>query len=450
MTARVLVVDDEAEMAEMIAEHLGTRGYRADAAAGGKAALTALKRREYDAVVTDLRMDDVDGFDVLEASLKQEPERPVLIMTAYGTIENAVEAVRRGAFHYLAKPFKLAEACVYLERAIAERKLRRENAELRKVVDERLGFRNLVGKSPVMRQLYDLLERVSASTAPVLILGESGTGKELVARALHHGGPRTAAPFVAVNCAALPEALLESELFGHIKGAFTGASDNKKGLFAEADGGTLLLDEVAEIPMTLQAKLLRALETGAVRPVGGGSERTVDVRIIAATNQDLARAVSDKRFREDLYYRLHVIPVHLPPLRARREDIPLLVEHFALRYQDRHPETPRREISSEVMKRLMDQPWPGNVRELENAVERLLLLARGRRVDLRDLAQVVPEPLPDAMAALAGEIVPMRVMMRRYLEWVLAQTGGNKVRAAQLLGIDVSTIYRTLSRELEG
>jgi len=298
-----------------------------------------------------------------------------------------------------------------------------------------------------MRQLYDLLERVSAATAPVLILGESGTGKELVARALHHGGPRSAAPFVAVNCAALPEALLESELFGHTRGAFTGASDSKKGLFAEADGGTLLLDEVAEIPLTLQAKLLRAIETGAVRPVGGGPERSVDVRIVAATNQDLTRAVADKRFREDLYYRLHVIPVHLPPLRARREDIPLLVEHFATRYAERHPDAPQREISGEVMKRLMEQPWPGNVRELENAVERLLLLARGKRVDLRDVAQVLPEPLPEAMAALAGEIVPMRVMMRRYLEWVLAQTGGNKVRAAQLLSIDVSTIYRTLSRE---
>jgi len=447
MASRVLVVDDEGEMAEMIAEHLATRGYRAEAAAGGKLALGALKRRDYDAVITDLRMDETDGFDVLEASLKQDPERPVLVMTAYGTIENAVEAVRRGAFHYLAKPFKLAEACVYLERAIGERRLKRENVELRKVVDERLGFRNLVGRSPVMRQLYDLLERVSAATAPVLILGESGTGKELVARALHHGGPRSAAPFVAVNCAALPEALLESELFGHTRGAFTGASDSKKGLFAEADGGTLLLDEVAEIPLTLQAKLLRAIETGAVRPVGGGPERSVDVRIVAATNQDLTRAVAEKRFREDLYYRLHVIPVHLPPLRARREDIPLLVEHFATRYAERHPDAPQREISGEVMKRLMEQPWPGNVRELENAVERLLLLARGKRVDLRDVAQVLPEPLPEAMAALAGEIVPMRVMMRRYLEWVLAQTGGNKVRAAQLLSIDVSTIYRTLSRE---
>jgi two-component system response regulator HydG len=447
--ARILVVDDEKEMAEMIADDLGSAGYEAEAAAGGKAALAALRKRSFDAVITDLRMNDVDGFDVLEASRRDQPDRPVLIMTAYGTIENAIEAVRRGASHYLTKPFRLAEARVYLERALAERGLRRENAQLRRAVDERLGFRNLVGRSPVMRQLYELLERVAASTAPVLILGESGTGKELVARAIHHGGARATQPFVAVNVAALPETLLESELFGHVRGAFTGAATASKGLFAEADGGTLFLDEIGEMPPGLQAKLLRAIETGSVRPVGGGAERKVDVRIVAATNQDLARAVQEKRFREDLYYRLHVIPVRLPPLRARREDVPLLVEHFARRYAERHPEQPRREIAPEAMRRLMEQPWPGNVRELENTVERLLVLARGKRVDLRDVTQVLPEPVPDAMAALAAEIVPLRVMQRRYVEWVLAQTGGNKVRAAQLLAIDASTIYRMLARDDE-
>ena len=447
MTARVLVVDDDREMADTVAEYLDGRGYRAEIAVGGRAALQALKKKEYDAVISDLRMDNVDGLDVLEAARAADPTRPVIIMTAYGTIDGAIEAVRRGAAQYLTKPFKMEEAALMLERALGERGLKRENAELRRAVEERLGFRNLVGKSAVMQQLYDLLERVSAISSPVLITGESGTGKELVARALHHGGPRAKAPFVAINCAAITETLLESELFGHQKGAFTGATEAKKGLFVEADGGTLFLDEIGELPLPLQAKLLRVLESSAVRPVGGGGERKVDVRVIAATNRDLARAVGEKRFREDLYYRLHVIPIHLPPLRARRDDIPLLVERFVARFYEQHPSETQREISTEVLRRLMDLPWPGNVRELKNAVERLLVLARGKRVDLRDLAGALPEPLPEAMAGVASEIVPLRVLTRRYVEWVLEQTGGNKLRAAQLLGIDASTIYRMLLRD---
>ncbi len=402
MTKRVLVVDDEGEMAEMVADYLGERGYRAESVVGGKAAIAAMKKRSFDAILTDLRMDDVDGFDVLLASLASEPSRPVLIMTAYGSIDGALEAVRRGAADYLTKPFKMEEVALALERALATQGLRRENERLRKAVEERLGFRSLVGKSAVMLQLYDLLERVSASSAPVIITGESGTGKELVAKALHHGSARAEGPFVAVNCAALSAALLESELFGHVKGAFTGAVETKKGLFLEADHGTLFLDEMGEIPVELQAKLLRALETQSVRPVGGGGERKVDVRIVAATNRDLLRAVQEKRFREDLYYRLHVIPVHMPPLRARREDIPLLVAHFVARFAEQQPELPRREISSEVLRRLTELSWPGNVRELKNAVERLLLLSRGKRVDVRDLTVVVPEALPDAVTPVHG------------------------------------------------
>jgi len=446
-SARILVVDDEREMADTVAEYLEGKGYRAEIAVGGRAALAALKRKEFDAIITDLRMDGVDGLDVLEAARAADATRPVIIMTAYGTIDGAIEAVRRGAAQYLTKPFKMEECALLIERALGERGLRRENEQLRRAVEERLGFRNLVGKSAVMQQLYDLLERVSAISSPVLITGESGTGKELVARALHHGGARAKAPFVAINCAAITETLLESELFGHQRGAFTGAIEAKKGLFVEADGGTLFLDEIGELPLPLQAKLLRVLETSSVRPVGGGVERKVDVRIVAATNKDLARAVGEKRFREDLYYRLHVIPIHLPPLRARKEDIPLLVEQFAARFYEQHPNEPPREITQEVLKRLMDLPWPGNVRELRNAVERLLILGRGRRIDLRDLAAAVPEPLPDAMAGFAAEIVPLRVLTRRYVEWVLQQTSGNKLRAAQLLGIDASTIYRMLLRD---
>jgi two-component system response regulator HydG len=447
MNPRILVVDDEREMADTVAEYLNGKGYRAEIAVGGRAAMQSLRRKEFDAVISDLRMDGVDGLDVLEAARMADATRPVIIMTAYGSIDGAIEAVRRGASQYLTKPFKMEEAALMLERALGERGLRRENEQLRRVVEERLGFRNLVGKSTVMQQLYDLLERVSSISSPVLITGESGTGKELVARALHHGSPRNKAPFVAINCAAITESLLESELFGHQKGAFTGASDAKKGLFVEADGGTLFLDEIGELPLPLQAKLLRVLETSSVRPVGGGSERKVDVRVIAATNRDLGRAVTEKRFREDLYYRLHVIPIHLPPLRARRDDIPLLVEQFAARFHEQQPDQPVREISTEVMRRLMDLPWPGNVRELKNAVERLLVLGRGKRIDLRDFAAAVAEPLPEAMAGIASEIVPLRVLTRRYVEWVLEQTSGNKLRAAQLLGIDASTIYRMLLRD---
>jgi two-component system response regulator HydG len=448
--ARVLVVDDDAEMADTVADYLISHGLRAECAVGGKAALTALKKRPFDAVITDLRMNHVDGLDVLAAAHEEDPTRPVLIMTAYGSIDGAIEAVRRGAFHYLTKPFKLEESVVWVERALADRGLRRENAQLRRVVDERLAFRNLIGKSPVMQQLYDLLERVSQTQAPVLVFGESGTGKELVAQALHYGSGRARAPFVAVNCATLSETLLESELFGHHKGAFTGAAEAKKGLFVEADGGTLFLDEIGELPLQLQAKLLRVLETSLVRPLGGGPERKVDVRIVAATNRDLSRAVKEKTFREDLYYRLHVIPVLLPPLRARREDVPLLVEHFIERWSAQNPDLPRRELSTEVLRRLIELPWPGNVRELKNAVERLQLLGRGKRIELRELVQVMPEPLPGAMATLAAEIVPLRVMTRRYVQWVLEQTGGNKIRTAQLLGIDASTIYRMLARDEEG
>jgi len=395
-------------------------------------------------------MFEVDGLDVLEAAYADHSTCPVLIMTVFGTIDGALAAIRRGAFHYLTKPFKLEEALVWIERALADRTLRRENHQLRKLVDERFGFRNLVGKSPVMQELYDLLERISPTTAPVLISGESGTGKELVAQALHFGSPRARGPFVAVNCASLTATLLESELFGHQKGAFTGAVSAKKGLFVEADGGTLFLDEIGEMPLDLQASLLRAIETSTVRPVGGGSERAVSVRIIAASNRNLRHAVQDKRFREDLYYRLQVIPIALPPLRMRREDISLLIQHFSEQFAQRHPEAAVRTFSPEALRRLIDLPWPGNVRELKNAIERLLLLSRGKRIELRDVAQCVPEPLPEAMAPLAGNIVPLRVLTRRYVEWVLEQTDGNKVRTAQLLGIDASTIYRMLSRDEEG
>jgi two-component system, NtrC family, response regulator HydG len=447
VSARILIVDDDDEMADTVAEYLASRGHAAECAVGGKAALAALKKRRFDAVITDLRMEHVDGLDVLEASRRDDPTRPVLIMTAFGTIDGALEAVRKGAFHYLTKPFRMDEVLLWVERALAERGLKRENAQLKKLAAEHAGYHGLVGTSAAMRKLCAVVERAAHATMPVLITGESGTGKELVARALHQDGSRASRPFVAVSCAAIAHGLLEAELFGHARGAFTGAVEARPGLFVEAEGGTLLLDEIGELPLALQSKLLRALESGAVRPVGGGPERAVDVRIVAATNRDLGAAVKAKEFREDLYYRLRVVPIETPPLRARREDVPLLARHFAARFAERHPDEPRRELGADVLRRLAELPWPGNVRELKNAVERLLLYARGRRVELRDLAGIVAEPLPEAMAGVAAEVVPLRVMTRRYVEWVLEQTGGNKARTAQLLGIDASTIYRMLARD---
>ena len=446
MQARVLVIDDDAEMADTVAEFLAGRGFTVECAVGGHAAITVLGQRAFDAVITDLRMDDVDGLDVLAAAHGFDAELPVMVMTAYGSINGALEAIRRGAFHYFTKPFKLEEAATWVERALAERGMRLESRGLRRAVDERTNFRGIVGKSAVMRELYEMVERLSGTTAPVLVTGESGTGKELVAQALHAAGPRAAGPFIAVNCAAISEGLFESELFGHVRGAFTGAVEARKGLFAEADGGTLFLDEIGEIPVSVQAKLLRVVESASVRPVGGGSERAFDVRIVAATNQDLLQAVKDRRFREDLYYRLNVVAIRVPPLRARREDIPLLIDAFIASVLQRQPDAPARELASESVTWLRELPWPGNVRELRNIVERLLLLARGRTVGLRDVVKVMPETLAGAEASL-GELVPLRTMTRRYIAWVLEQTAGNKLKAAQLLGIDASTIYRILARE---
>jgi two-component system response regulator HydG len=392
-------------------------------------------------------MPGVDGLELLPQLARRLPGATLILMSAFGTADLAIEAMKRGAYDYLSKPFAPSELLLVLRKARERERLRRSNQTLRREVQRAVGDRAIVAASPAMIAVLELLERAAEFKSTVLLTGESGTGKEVLARAIHAQSPRRDESFVAVNCAAIPEALLESELFGHAKGAFTGADRARRGLFVEADGGTLFLDEIGELPLPLQAKLLRVLETSSVRPVGGGTERKIDVRVVAATNRDLARAVGEKRFREDLYYRLHVIPIHLPPLRARRDDIPLLVERFTARFYEQHPLQPVREISAEVMRRLMDLPWPGNVRELKNAVERLLVLARGKRIDLRDLASAVPEPLPEAMAGLAAEIVPLRILTRRYVEWVLQQTSGNKQRAAQLLGIDASTIYRMLLRD---
>ncbi|WP_375769599.1 sigma-54 dependent transcriptional regulator [Archangium gephyra] len=448
---RVLVVDDHVEMARLLADYLTDAGYTVDVATSGQEALAAVSGRVLDAVVCDLRMEQVDGFDVLAGVRKVDPTLPVLIMTAFGGVENAVEAMRRGATHYFTKPFRLDEVLLYVQRAIAERRLREENRALRQAVGDRSAFAALVGRSAPMRTLYELVERVAHSPAPVLVRGESGSGKELVARALHFEGPRKEGPFVAVNCTAIPNALLESELFGHVKGSFTGATTPRRGLFLEADGGTLFLDEIGDMAPELQAKLLRVLEDGEVRAVGADASRKVDVRVVAATHQELEVRVREGRFRQDLFYRLNVVPLLVPPLRERREDIPLLVEHFVAQSRKRNPRARLSGFSPEALATLAAAPWPGNVRELENLVERLAVVTVQETVDLPTLQLHAPGVTVDAhpLSRAQGQLIPLRQLEGEYIAYVVAQCGGNKTKAAEILGIDVSTIHRR-ERERSG
>jgi two-component system response regulator HydG len=440
----VLVVDDQKEMARLLGDQLGDAGYEVELAVGGEAGLAALRARMPDVLISDLRMDKVDGFDVLDGARAIDPAVPVLIMTAYGALDTAIEAIKRGAWHYLTKPFRLDEVLVYVERAVADRRLRDENRELRRVAAERSGLGAMVGRSESMRALFDLVERVAQSSAPVLVRGESGTGKELVARALHFHGLRRDKPFIPVNCTALPEALLESELFGHVKGAYTGATAARRGLFVEADGGTLFLDEIGDMAPGLQSKLLRALEEGEVRAVGADGTRTVDVRVIAASHQDIEARVREGAFRADLFYRLNVVPITVPPLRARPDDIPLLADHFLARARERNPHSPARGLAPDLVSALARCAWPGNVRELENVVERLVIVAARETIELSDLEAHAPGVLAGAspLDGAKQKMVTLRQLESDYIAWVLAQCGGNKTRAAEILGIDVSTIHR--------
>jgi two-component system response regulator HydG len=444
---RVLVVDDNHEMAEMLAEGLADRGYDAVAVGSGREALARLEAETVDALVTDLRMQSVDGFGLLARSRELDPERPVIIMTAYSAVDSAVEAIRRGAFHYLAKPFKVDELAIFLGRGLDGMRVRREADSLRRVLKDRLAPGGMLGRSKAMREVFELIERLADARAPVLVMGETGTGKGLVAAAIHGASRRASAPFVAVNCAALPENLLESELFGHVRGAFTGASEARPGLFAEAHGGTLFLDEIGEMALPLQAKLLHVLERGKVRPVGATGERDVDVRIVAATNRDLRLAVSRGTFREDLLYRLDVVPITLPPLRERPEDIPELIEHLLSAARARNPQSPLRRLSGDALGRLLDHRWPGNVRELAHLIERLVLLARGEEATAADLPTTLQSAAAPTRSLLSGDVVTMREMQRTYALWALEQVGGVRSRAAEKLDIDIKTLVKLIKGE---
>jgi len=408
----------------------------------GRAAIDKLTATMPDLIITDLRMADVDGFDVLAAARAIDPDVPVIIMTAFGAVDSAIEAMRRGAWHYIVKPVRLEELSLHVSRAIEQRAMRRENRHLRAATREKLSA--LVGRSAAMRRLYDLIERVAPSPAAVLIRGDSGTGKELVARAIHDGGARRDRPFIAINCTALPEQLLESELFGHARGAFTGATSARPGLFVEASGGTLFLDEIGDMSTPLQAKLLRVVEQGEIRAVGSDSTRAVDVRLIAATHQDLEARVADKQFRADLFYRLNVLPVVVPPLRDRLEDIPLLTEHFVTLARDRNPHSPVVRLAPDLISALANYPWPGNVRELENTIERMVVIGTTAELTARDLPAIAPHVAggPDRFTIPHEQLATLRELEEHYIAWVLDKCGGNKTRAAEILGVDPSTVHR--------
>jgi two-component system, NtrC family, response regulator HydG len=441
-THRILVVDDHLEMARTVVDYLGQRGMDAKAVSSAQEALVLLGKECFDALLTDLRMKGMDGLDLLDAAHGLDAELPVVVMTAFGGIDSAIESIQRGAYHYVTKPFKLDVVRVLLERACRERDLKSENRRLRHAVDDR--FANMVGRSPPMQALFLLLERVAQVSSPALVLGATGTGKELVARALHHSGPRATGPFVAVNCAAIPEALLESELFGHTRGAFTGATQARRGLFLDADGGTLLLDEIGELSPPLQARLLRVLESGEVRPLGSDVVRTVDVRVVAATHQPLSDLVHRGEFREDLYFRLNVLPIAIPPLRERGDDIRMLAEHFLAKARERLPLAAARGFSTDGVAALLTHPWPGNVRELQHLVERLVVTTDKDTLDgeaVRSALELPTERPVEPFGAFQS-LPTLRDLEQQYIDHVLDRTGGNKTKAAEILGIDPSTLHR--------
>jgi two-component system response regulator HydG len=441
---RVLVADDNLEMARTIADGLADRGYDVTAAASGNEAIARLTSERVDAVVTDLRMPNGDGMELLMASRRLDANRPVIVMTAYSAVDTAVESIRQGAYHYLTKPFKQDELAIFLQRALEEVRVRREASTLKTALRTRFSTSSIIGRSPAIEAVRDRVQRVADAPAPVIILGETGTGKGLVARALHTDSQRAGKAFVSVNCAALPEQLLESELFGYTKGAFTGAVSDRAGLFAEADGGSLFLDEIAEMPASLQAKLLHVLESGTVRPVGSTKQIEVDVRIIAATHRNLGQFVREGRFRQDLLYRLDVVPIVLPNLRDRRDDIPSLLEHFLDESRRKYPNSPVRGFTAEALTELRGYRWPGNVRELAHTVERLVLLARTGEVDAADLRDLVSVQEPPTAFEFQGELISMRDLERRYASWALAQTGGHRGKTAEKLGVDPKTLRKWL------
>jgi two-component system response regulator AtoC len=444
---RLMVIDD-LDSARQMMKRILARTYEVFDFAAVADALPAVDRAEFDAIVTDLRMPGIDGLEGLKRFKEKVPDVPVVLVTAFATVETAVEAMKAGAFDYLTKPFEPEELEMVVARAVDHARLRRDNARLRSELSGGAPVQGIVGKSQALKDVLKVLERIAPSDVPILIEGESGTGKDLLARAAHAMSKRAAGPYLALNMSAIPENLAEAELFGHEKGAYTGAEQARSGYFAEAKGGTLFLDEIGLLPAQLQPKLLRVLQDGEYTPVGSRKAQKADVRVVAATNENLARSVKEGKFREDLWFRLRVVPVRLPPLRERREDLPLLVEHFVKKHAVRL-DRPALPFAPEAMKAVLDHSWPGNIRELEHAIERGLLLAQGDAVTLADLP---PELTPAAAAEGATGADGSRFRRARdaweqkFLEELLREAGGSVGKAAELSGLHRSTLYEKLAR----
>jgi DNA-binding NtrC family response regulator len=463
----LLLVEDEAPLRQAIAEQLGDRGYQVEQAESGEAALAHLADFAFDIIVTDLRLPGIDGSAVIEAAVARYPHIIAIVVTGFGTVKDAVEAIKRGAWDFVSKPFQIDELLHVLDSSMERRRLKSENAYLRSQVEERYRFEGIVGKSRPMERLFQLLETVAPTNSTILISGETGTGKEVVARAIHHNSPRRVHRFVALNCSAIPETLLEAELFGHVRGAFTGAVGNRQGRLEQAHKGTLFLDEVGTMSVGLQMKLLRVLQEREFERVGDSHTIKVDVRVIAATNSDLAKLVAEGQFREDLFYRLNVIPVQLPALRERKEDIPLLVQHFLAKFEAERDASaatagpkaaadrlPRVTVSQQGMRLLMAYQWPGNVRQLENAIERAVAFTAGRsQIDVDDLPTEVQQAketaaassvtLPEGGMDLDAFVANIeRELIQRSLE----RTNGNKGQAARLLNLKRTTLVEKLKR----
>jgi two-component system response regulator AtoC len=444
----VLVVDDERAMAEAIADDLSARRIEATVLTSADEAFAMLAESDFDVVVTDLNMRGMTGIELCERVVANRADVPVIVVTAFGSMETAVATLRAGAFDFLAKPFDAEQLVIAVERAAQDKLLRAEVKRLRREAEEARRFDEMVGSSLTMRAVFTLLDRIAETDATALITGETGTGKELAARAIHRRSRRSDAPMVTVNCAALPPNLLESELFGHVRGAFTDARTDRKGLFVQAHQGTLFLDEVGEMPLEMQAKLLRTLEARTVRPVGGQQEVPFDVRLIAATHRDLAVSIEEDTFREDLYYRINVVELTMPPLRARGTDILLLAQTFLEHFARKHGK-PVQRISSPVAERLLTYSWPGNIRELRNCVERAVALAHFDEIIVEDLPAHVRDYRTTHVLIAANdpsELVPLAEVERRYVERVIEAVAGNKRQAAQVLGLDRATLYRKLER----
>jgi two-component system response regulator HydG len=445
MSGRILIVDDDQSMCELLEADLSRRGFQISCFTSADEAFHALQEKEFDTVLTDLQMPGMDGLDLCNRIVLNWPDVPVIVITAFGSMETAIKAMRAGAYDFVTKPVEMEILALALERAVKHHSLQEQVKTLSKVVETAKKYDELIGASRSMQNIYHQLSRMANAESTVLITGESGTGKELVARALHRQSSRSAGPFIAVNCAALTDTLLESELFGHTRGAFTDARSARKGLFLQAEGGTLLLDEIGDFPLTLQPKLLRALEERSLRPVGGDTEIPFDIRIISTTNRDLESAVEEKLFREDLFFRINVIQIELPPLRERGTDILLLARHFIEQFAIR---TDKRVsgISNTAAEKLLDYAWPGNVRELRNAMERAVALTQYENLVVEDLPEKIRSYRGTEMiiGSNASELVSMEETERCYILHVLKAVGGNKAHAARVLGFDRKTLYRKL------